>query len=166
VLLLDRALVDLGHLSLPLASRDLEELLDAVGRRVGRGGANRPACRRRGPREVAVGALLKDVHGRLAGALVVDGARERGGLVLLEDAGALAAPLVDLEAVVENEGVALVELVAGERHLDGGNGLLGALDVEQTRLVLLGLDVGEADSTPPARILMPLGKSFRKSSDS
>jgi hypothetical protein len=154
------ALGDLGHLELAAGVRDLEEReRAAVDADVGRGGRDR--CRLAaddGPREARVGALLVRVHLRLAGALVVESARERRRLVLLEDAGALALPDVDVQAEVENERVALVEAGAGERHLDGGDGLLGALDVEQARLVLLGLDVGEAGLDAALEQLDAVGK--------
>jgi hypothetical protein len=50
----------------------------------------------------------------------------------------------NVEAGVEHKSVAVVERVASQRHLVGAHRLGGPLDVQQARLVALGLDLVEA----------------------
>jgi hypothetical protein len=79
----------------------------------------------------------------LGATLVVDGADQLSSLVALSDVGSLAVPLVNSQAQVENEDIAAVERGGRQRHLDDTDVLDGAADVQQTRLVRLGLVVLE-----------------------
>mmetsp|Transcript_53919 Transcript_53919/g.132182 ORF Transcript_53919/g.132182 Transcript_53919/m.132182 type:complete len:463 (-) Transcript_53919:57-1445(-) len=88
-------------------------------------------------------ALLAEHLDRRLRALVLERAAHLARLVLLEDARLRALPHEDLQAAVEHERVARVERRAAQRHLRRAD-LALALELQQARLVLLGLDVAEA----------------------
>jgi len=87
--------------------------------------------------------LVKDNDLRDAATLVVESTTDLSGLVALKGTGLLAVELDEKETEIKDEHITAVDGLRIEGDLHKAD-VLAALDLEQTGLVLLGLDLVEA----------------------
>lgn len=127
----------------------LEELLLVSSSRLGvsttlSGGLDRLLSTKKLPELFSTGfALSENLDLNLTSALVIKSASESGSLGLLGDTSLLSNPLDELQAKIEDENVTRIEGVSAERNLSDTQALASTLDVEETRLVLGGLNIVE-----------------------
>jgi len=92
---------------------------------------------------LGLGGLVKDDDLRDGATLVIESTANLRGLVTFEDSGVLAIELDDEKAKIKDKHITAVDRLGIERDFDEADAL-AALNLEETRLVLLGLDLVEA----------------------